>query len=95
MGAIITAVVTFIAGLFGKVIGAGAKMGAYVTVGIAILATLLLPVSSFFDTFASSVGGLPSGVIWFCDVMQLPNGLSIVGLALAVRFVVRRVQIPV
>ena len=85
----------FIAQLAGRAASAGVKLAAYVTVGVAVVGTLLLPVASYFDSFASGYAGLPSGVIWFLDLLAVPQGLGIVGVAYSVRFALRRISIPV
>lgn len=48
-----------------------------------------IPVPDAFTQFTGSLGGLPSSVIWFLDMMQFKFGVGIVIAALAARFLLK------
>lgn len=50
-----------------------------------------IPLPSFFTDASGAFSSLPSGVVWFADFFQLGFGISVVLLALFLRFIIRRI----
>jgi len=48
-----------------------------------------IPVPEAFSQFTSNLGGIPSGVVWFLDIMQFQFGLTIIIGAMAARFLMK------
>ncbi|MBK1718525.1 DUF2523 family protein [Thiocystis violacea] len=62
---------------------------------IGALAALLeaLPVPDFLNSTASVFSAIPSSVIYLASVGQFPAGLSILGSAYLIRFIIRRLPV--
>jgi hypothetical protein len=52
-----------------------------------------LPVPSFFSDAAGAFSGLPSDVIFYAQLFQVSEGITIVMGAYLIRFVIRRIPI--
>lgn len=50
----------------------------------------VIPVPDWLTDLSTNFAGLPAGVAFFLQALQLPTGLAIVGSAYLVRFLIRR-----
>jgi hypothetical protein len=66
-----------------------------VTTILGALITLLnaIPVPSWMTSAPSVLAGVPSGVIWIFQILQLPAGLVILLSAWLLRFLIRRIPL--
>jgi hypothetical protein len=57
------------------------------------LATLLqaIPVPQWLQDAPNVLANVPSGVVWFFQILQLPQGMAIILGALTLRFLIRRI----
>ena len=61
-------------------------------VGAAAVAVLAaIPVPGFFATASTSLGSLPSGVLYFAQAIDLGTGLTSLMTAVGLRFLIRRI----
>lgn len=52
-----------------------------------------LPVPSFFDTAGDAFAGIPPSVVYFASAFRIGEGISMILLALLLRFIIRRIPI--
>jgi hypothetical protein len=59
------------------------------------LTTLLnaIPVPGWMSSAPSVLSGVPSGVVWLFQILQLPAGLTIILSAWLLRFLIRRIPV--
>jgi hypothetical protein len=66
-----------------------------ITTALGALITLLnaIPVPSFMSNAPAVLANVPSGVLWFFNILQLGAGLTIFVAAWLLRFLIRRIPI--
>ncbi len=52
-----------------------------------------ISVPSWMASAQDSLNAVPSGVIWFANMLQIPSGIAIVLSALLIRFIIRRIPL--
>ena len=52
-----------------------------------------IPVPGWLDSVGGLWAGIPSGVWWFASVAQFGFGMAVIGSALTLRFIIRRLPI--
>jgi hypothetical protein len=66
-----------------------------ISTALGALITLLnaIPVPSWMSSAPSVLAGVPSGVVWVFQILQLPAGLVILLSAWVLRFLIRRIPL--
>lgn len=62
-------------------------------VDITVAALNAIPVPDWLAGLSASFAGLPPGVAFFLQALQLPTGLAMVGSAYLLRFLIRRLPV--
>lgn len=52
-----------------------------------------IPVPDWMTNAGTSMSDIPTGVIWFANMVQLPAGIGIILAAYGIRFIIRRIPI--
>jgi hypothetical protein len=66
-----------------------------ISTALGALITLLnaIPVPSWMSSAPSVLAGVPSGIVWLFQILQLPAGLVILLSAWVLRFLIRRIPL--
>lgn len=52
-----------------------------------------IPVPDFINTASGYMHGIPSGILWTLNMFAVPEGMLMIGAALVLRFVLRRIPL--